>query len=302
MRDRPIRVFVSYAHDDSRHLEQFRAHTAVLRRNNQVEIFDDQGIGAGQRWRPTLTRKLEEADIVVAFVTAKFVESEFCYCIEFRRALERESSGACTIIPVNVGPVDLGPDDPLSAIQHVPQGQPISERGSRKASAWKQVAKALRMRVNELQSNTVGSCEVISGAFPDNVIPFAARKVGTVPSKPSVHQTRSRHAPDDDNATTNSAVLDGWKSLAEVLRVTQFDGTDRRSLAMSTGQLRECLRRVRPDYGQLPDRAREVAEELQRTLTNALSPTENPTRIRAACTHSERLRDWLLDMLTSSEK
>ena len=55
-----MQVFVSYAHEDRRHLDQFRVHIADLRRTG-VEVFDDQAIMPGERWEQALTRMLDRA-------------------------------------------------------------------------------------------------------------------------------------------------------------------------------------------------------------------------------------------------
>jgi TIR domain len=296
-----IQVFVSYAHDDRRHLEQFRKHTADLRRN-QVLAFDDQEIEPGQRWELIIASKLDSADIVVLLVTAEFVASDFCYRVEFQRALERERAGRCKIIPVNLGPVDLGPGDPLRALQRVPRDRPISEMRSGRASAWKEVAQALRKCVGELRNGgSLKPTEEDTGQLPKNVILISERRNVAAAGgpgggrTPQPRYTRPRNYPERRKPSAAD-----WQDLIDVLRATRFDDTDRQSLVMSTGQLMEALRNAGEPNDSFPARAADIAQALRHTLAPALSASATQASIQAACVTCERLRAWLLDILTSS--
>lgn len=302
MESERIQVFVSYAHEDRRHLEQFRKHTADLRRNKMI-LFDDQEIQVGQQWKSTLGDKLNAADIVVLLVTVEFVASEFCYMIEFRRALERKSAGECIIVPVNLGPVDLARNDPLYALQHVPQGRSISEIRSGRASAWKQVAQVLRQYVDGLEDgNSPSLGQGDAEGLPSNVIPISRRRNFAINSS-SLQDAQPSEVlyspPRNQPASTQPSNAD-WHYLVDILRVTRFDGADWQSLAMSTGRLREALENGESSFGSLPARAQEVIDTLRRNLATAVNPSATQTSILAASAVCERLRVWLLDILTTS--
>ena len=47
-------VFVSYCHDDREWLRRFRVMLAPVARNGQLEVWADDQILAGDRWRPEL--------------------------------------------------------------------------------------------------------------------------------------------------------------------------------------------------------------------------------------------------------
>jgi TIR domain len=295
-----IQIFVSYAHDDWRHLEQFKEHTAELRRS-QVLAFDDQEIKPGQRWKSVIANKLDSADIVVLLITVKFVASDFCYTVEFRRALEREEEGRCKIIPVNVGPVDLDPSDPLRTLQYVPRKRPISEMRSGRASAWKEVAQALRKCVAELRhSDSLELVDEDADQLPQNVVLLRPRTRSALPPGDSGVDGVSRpHY--IRNYTKRRKPFDADRQdLIDILRVTRFDGTDWQSLAMSTGQLRQALGQIGTSNDSFPARAEEIALALLRTLAPVLSPSARQSSIHAACITCERLRTWLLDILATS--
>jgi len=47
-----------------------------------------------------IDRQLEEADVVLLLVSASFLASNYCFGIEFKRAMERRAEGRCRVIPV----------------------------------------------------------------------------------------------------------------------------------------------------------------------------------------------------------
>jgi TIR domain len=296
-----VRVFVSYAHEDRPHLDQFRRHTAGLRRHDRVKFFDDKAIRAGQRWRPKLAKQLDEADIVVLLVTASFVDSEFCYDVEFKRALEREATDGCIIIPVNVGPVDLDADDPLSNIQYVPQDPPITERSSGQESAWTEVAAALRSQVDELLEETppAPTTRAVS-TRPGNVVALDDRRRSASGPGRRGSSRQSTRPPVTGHTPRGGSPTGSWHHLAEVLRATRFDAAGWQSLALSTRQLRRELELSRPPHRWFPDQAPAVAEELRQALVSAVAETATPATVRRTCETSEYLRDWLLAMLSDS--
>ncbi len=89
----PLRVFCSYSHRDKALWQEFKAHLAPMERAGRIEVWFDGMIEAGQRWEETIYRKLDTADIILVLVSAYFVESEFCYSKELKRATERDAEG-----------------------------------------------------------------------------------------------------------------------------------------------------------------------------------------------------------------
>ena len=97
-----------------------------MERAGRIEIWSDLMLEAGQRWEAEIDRKLEAADIILLLVSAYFVDSEFCYSKELKRAVERDTEGTARMIPVRVRPVSLK-GTVLADIQALPPGaQPIT--------------------------------------------------------------------------------------------------------------------------------------------------------------------------------
>ena len=238
-------------------------------------------------------------------ITAEFINSDFCQLVEFERALERERSGHCKILPVNVGSVDLHEKHPLRAFQHVPQGKPISEIKSPRAAAWKKVAKALRCCVEELLANGIYPAGPDESQAPQNVFSLSERRENAAArgNRRLDHLSRSRGMRYENLPSSQGArAATDWRYLSHLLRMTRFDNTDWKSLAMSTGRLREELAHLHLPPGMFPVRAEDVADALRQTLATAVNPSATTASVRSACVTCERLRGWLIDILTDSPR
>jgi subtilisin family serine protease len=146
---KPLKVFCSYSHLDQALWKEFKAHLAPMERAGRIEIWSDLMLEAGQRWEAEIYRKLEEADIILLLVSAYFVESEFCYSKELKRAVERDAQGTARMIPVRVRPVSLK-GTVLAEIQALPLGaQPITSFKD-PHDGWTQVAEKLYDIVEKL--------------------------------------------------------------------------------------------------------------------------------------------------------
>jgi hypothetical protein len=102
----PLRVFLSYSHVDKELSVRVITHLSALVRDGLIVIWFDRDIPAGQKWRAEIDAALESADIFLALVSADFVASDYCYELEFERALELNEQGRCRIIPVNLRTCD----------------------------------------------------------------------------------------------------------------------------------------------------------------------------------------------------
>jgi subtilisin family serine protease len=146
---KPLKVFCSYSHLDQALWKEFKAHLSPMQKAGRIEIWSDLMLEGGQRWKAEIDRKLEEADIILLLVSSYFVESEFCYSIELKRAVEREAEGTARMIPVRVRPVSLK-GTVLADIQALPPGaQPITSFKD-PHDGWTQVADNLYDIVEKL--------------------------------------------------------------------------------------------------------------------------------------------------------
>lgn len=136
----PVKAFISYAHKDLAHMETLRAALSPLVRLNNLKLWYDHNIDAGQAWEKEILQQLEEAEIVLCLVSHDFIQSEFCYKQEFLTALEAHKRGEKTIVPIRLRSCHWE-GLPLAAIQGRPDIWITSDPNQ--DEAWTKVAKGL---------------------------------------------------------------------------------------------------------------------------------------------------------------
>ena len=92
--------FISYCHKDEALKDQLRAHLAPLRRESLIDAWHDRRIAAGDRFDRGISSAVESADVILLLVSSDFIDSDYCYDVELRRAIERHELGDAMVIPV----------------------------------------------------------------------------------------------------------------------------------------------------------------------------------------------------------
>ena len=115
---RPVRVFISYAHEDRAWCDQLLNHLGWLRQSGQLAAFDDQQIKAGEVWDARIRGELDQADIVVPLISPSFLGSRYCTVVELLGAL----GSRARVIPVVLDHVDFAAL-PLSELQALPKDE-----------------------------------------------------------------------------------------------------------------------------------------------------------------------------------
>lgn len=98
------KLVFSYAHADETLRNELEKHLSPLRRLGLLEPWHDRRIVAGQHFAGEIDRNFAEADIVLLLVSPDFVNSDYCFDIEMKGALERDARGEAVVIPVILRP------------------------------------------------------------------------------------------------------------------------------------------------------------------------------------------------------
>lgn len=98
-RERPIRLFISYSHNDEKYLGELRKYLEVERR---LDLWSDERIEAGENWREQIRDALVRADAAILLVSQDFLSSEFIRNHELPSLLEsvRRKKLRLFLIPV----------------------------------------------------------------------------------------------------------------------------------------------------------------------------------------------------------
>ncbi|WP_245930799.1 toll/interleukin-1 receptor domain-containing protein [Methylobacterium radiodurans] len=107
-----VRIFVSYCHANAVQQAKLQVHLAQLRRD-EVEIWFDGEMEAGDKLNTEISRKLRAADVFVALMSPEYIASHWCQ-LEYRRAMGRRARGSMRVVVVIVRPCawkDTGASD-----------------------------------------------------------------------------------------------------------------------------------------------------------------------------------------------
>jgi hypothetical protein len=107
----PVNVFFCYAPQDEELRGELETHLALLKRQGFVQSWSSRRISAGQEWRGAIDRHLEEADVILALVSADFLASDYLYDVELQRALERHRTERTTVVSIILRPCDYASSD-----------------------------------------------------------------------------------------------------------------------------------------------------------------------------------------------
>ena len=100
--ERPLQAFVSYSHKDDRLRAELETHLKLLQRTGALQLWTDRRITAGTEWKGEIDENLERADLILLLVSADFMNSDYCYDIELKRALERHEAKEARVVPIIV--------------------------------------------------------------------------------------------------------------------------------------------------------------------------------------------------------
>ncbi len=118
---------MSYSHGNAAQQAKLRIHLAKLKRD-EVEIWFDGDMDAGDALNAEISRRLLDAHIFVALLSPEFIHSHWCQP-EYRRAMGRRAKGAMRVVVVVLRRCDWQ-DTGASALRVLP-------RDGRTVSNWR---------------------------------------------------------------------------------------------------------------------------------------------------------------------
>lgn len=125
---RPLRVFISYAHEDEELRRKLETQLAILQREGLISTWQDRKIAPGQEWAKEIGAELEAADLVLLLVSADFLASGYINDVELKRALERHEAGEARVIPIILRP-SLWQRGAFAKLQALPtDAEPVTSR------------------------------------------------------------------------------------------------------------------------------------------------------------------------------
>ena len=122
----PLEVFCSYAPEDESFFQQLQKHLGVLTRQRRIVLWHHRRVTPGTDWAQAIDNQVNRASVILLLISADFLNSDYCYGVEMKRALERQSLNEACVIPILVRPVDWE-NAPFKHLKILPtDGKPIS--------------------------------------------------------------------------------------------------------------------------------------------------------------------------------
>jgi hypothetical protein len=98
-----VRIFVSYSHHDAGAQAKLNTHLAPWRRDG-VTIWYDENIEPGAALSTEIGRELRRAHIFVALFSPAYLDSHYCWDVEYKRAMTRRARKLMRVVAVVVKP------------------------------------------------------------------------------------------------------------------------------------------------------------------------------------------------------
>jgi hypothetical protein len=143
-------VFISYSHKDAAWKDRVCLHLRPSERDGIVELWSDDRIAAGDRWREEIATALDRARVALLLVSADFFGSDYIHSDELPPLLAAAETGGCRIIPVLVGPSRFHDIPELARFQSVPSGTTLGEMTPTEADrTLVELARAVEQTLND---------------------------------------------------------------------------------------------------------------------------------------------------------
>lgn len=159
-------IFCSYAHEDRQYIEAFRSHLGLLQREGIISCWYDGLIRAGQYEQREIETHLKSANIILLFISADFLNSDFCMEIELSIALDRSNRKEALVIPIIVRACDWQ-TAPFAHLQALPLGTTPIARWRHRDEAYTEIVKSIRGFVHDKQAPPM-RCSLLNLPFHRN--------------------------------------------------------------------------------------------------------------------------------------
>lgn len=150
-----IKVFISYAREDSNYVYELSRHLTGLIRNGLIEAWTDLGTLPGSEPDTEIRAQLEAADIIIFLISPDFIYSDYIHDVEIKKSIERYDKGEIQIVPIIVRPCDFNSFF-FKKFQALPQNAKAISTWDDKDEAWSNILEGLKRVINGFDKNELG--------------------------------------------------------------------------------------------------------------------------------------------------
>jgi len=156
----PVRVFVSYAHDDERQLKRLDLTLDILEKQQGLAPWLDKRLIAGDEWDEEIRRRLDEMDIFLFIASQTSLVRPYIRDPELKKAEERHKNGEIETVAVKLEPCACDEEPFLGKLHRLAPGFKSIAETSPRSKAWDQVRKDLiqvikRVQMKKIQARSI---------------------------------------------------------------------------------------------------------------------------------------------------
>src|SRR6266516_5279113 len=100
-----IEIFFCCAREDEVLRQGLEKQLRALRRQGIIDLWHDRQIIPCTEWEHEIDQHLKTARIILLLISPDFMDSDYCYGIEMKQAMERHERGESRVIPIILRPV-----------------------------------------------------------------------------------------------------------------------------------------------------------------------------------------------------
>lgn len=215
-------VFISYSHADTQWLRLLNTHLKPLTRDQKVEIWSDQKIRKGERWRDRIHKQLAMARVGIFLVSADFLASDFIHAQELPPLLRAAEKEGATLLTVIVRPcAGAFQDSPLSQLQamngpHAPlSGLSKTQREQIMASVYDELRGIFRAPAASPPRKAVTPRRAAPTKASAAAVPKTPRRVRAVITAPPAKAAAAKSTPAVAYATARSKAVAKSRAIAK---------------------------------------------------------------------------------------
>ena len=146
---RPLKLFVSYAHEDEGWRAKLAPNLTLLQREGLIELWYDLKLVAGAKWDEEIQQKLAEADLYLFLMSTDLLASDYVQDRELPIARQRHDAKQARLLPVVVRKCSWKLY--VGDIQALPGGDKSIKEWSDKDQAFFKVEEGLRKAIEEVR-------------------------------------------------------------------------------------------------------------------------------------------------------
>lgn len=159
-----MKMFISYSHADISHLELFKKHLATLRRNNELSVWYDKELIAGDILDIEIARNLNNSDIVVFLISVDFLSSFYCYEKELKSVIDQLENSQQRIVPIIVRDCDWH-DNLINTFKCITFNDKPIAASSNPDTAWLSVIREIRKVLQSLKDLSDDKKKICAGKY-----------------------------------------------------------------------------------------------------------------------------------------